>query len=95
MEILAQVLPILLYVLGSVLLVVLIILGIKIIKVVDRTDALIQDVEEKTASLNGLFHMIDTITDTLPLISDRFVDNVTGLLSKLFHRRKKEEEDYE
>ena len=95
------VLPILLYTLGSILLVVLIILGIKLIQTVDRANAILDDIEEKSKSLDGLFSMFDNISNGIAIVGDRVVDGIAGMVSSFFHKRKtrkiKEEEmeDYE
>lgn len=98
MENLLRFLPVVLYLLGIVLLVILIILGIKLIHTINKTNAVLDDVYEKSKSLNGLFNTIDTITDTLSNISDTVVGAVSGLIGKIFSigKRKKhklEEED--
>ena len=88
---LTDVLPILLYILGSILLVVLIILGIKLIVTMNKIENVVDDINGKVKSLNGLFSMIDYTTDKLALLSDRFVDTVASLIRKIFVR--KEESD--
>lgn len=90
-----EILSIILYVLGSILLVVLIILGIKMIKTMNKIDIVVNDINTKMGSLNGFFSMIDFTTDKLALISDKFVDAVSSLIRKLFRRDKKEEEESE
>jgi hypothetical protein len=98
---LGDVLPILLYTLGSILLVVLIILGIKLIQTVDRANAILDDIEEKSKSLNGLFTVMDNFSNAIAIVGDRVVDGIAGMVSSFFHKRKKrkmkEEEmkDYE
>ena len=47
MELLAEALPIILYFLGIVLLVILIVLAIKLISTVDKTNRILDNVEEK------------------------------------------------
>ena len=84
-------LPVVLYVLGSILLVVLIILGIKLIITMNKIENVVDDISTKVKSLNGLFSMIDYTTDKLALISDRFADTMSSLIKKLFVR--KEEKD--
>ncbi len=95
MEFLHSFLPIVLYIFGIVLLIVLIILGIRLIQTIDRTNRLLDDVEEKVHSLNGFFHLIDTITDNLSFLSDKIVDTVSNVITRIFKRKKKEEEEYE
>ena len=88
-----EVLPIVLYVLGSILLVVLIILGIKLIVVMDKVNAIVDNINSKVESLNGLFAMVETTTDKLSLISNRLTGGVMDLIKKVF--KKKKEEEYE
>lgn len=84
--------PIILYLLGSVLLIVLIILGVKLIYTVNKTNEILDDAYNKTKSLNGLFHAIDSATDTLSNLSDSIVSNITGIIGKIFNKRKKNKE---
>ena len=96
MEALYEFLPILIYVLLSVLLVVLIVLGVKLIDTVNKTNAVLDDIEKKSKSLDGIFATIDNVTDAVSMVSDKLVDGVAGLIGKLFSlrkKRKKEEED--
>ena len=88
-----EVLPIILYSLGSILLVVLIILGIKLIITMNKIENVVDDINGKVKSLNGLFSMIDYTTDKLALLSDRFVDTVTSLIKKIFVRKEKKDNE--
>ena len=82
-----EVLSILLYSLGSILLVVLIILGIKMIITMNKIEDVVDDINDKVKSLNGLFSMIDSTTDKLALLSDRVVNVVSSLIRKIFVRK--------
>lgn len=84
--------PIILYLLGTVLLIVLIILGIKLIYTINKTNEILDDAYNKTKSLNGLFHAIDSVTDVLSNLSDSIVSNITGIVRKLFNKKKKSKE---
>ena len=101
MEALGQVLPILMYILGSILLVVLIILGIKLIQTIDKANMILDDLEQKSKSLNGLFAVVDNLSNAMTVVGDRVVEGVTSMISSFFHKRKKrkakeeEMEDYE
>lgn len=95
MEVLGNVLPVLLYFLGSILLIVLIILGIKLIQTIDKANALLDDVENKVKTLNGFFNMVDSVSGTLSVVGERIVDNVTGLISSFLHKRRKKKEEKE
>ena len=94
MEFLNQFLPILLYIFGIAALVVLIVLGIRLIQTIDRVNRVLDDVEEKVNSLNGFFHIIDTITDNMAFLSDKIINAISNVIAKIF-RRKKKEEDYD
>lgn len=96
MDALYEFLPILIYVLLSVLLVILIVLGVKLIDTVNKTNAVLDDIEKKSKSLDGIFTTIDNVTDAVSMVSDKLVDGIAGLVGKLFSlrkKRKKEEED--
>lgn len=101
METLYEFLPVLIYVLLAALLVVLIILGIKLIDTVNKTNAVLDDIEKKSKSLDGIFETIDGVTDAVSLVSDRLVEGVASIVGKLFSLKKKkrkkkvEEEEYE
>lgn len=88
-----EALPVVLYILGSILLVVLIILGIKLIVTMNKIENIVDDINGKVKSLNGLFSAIDYTTDKLALISDRFVDTVALIIRKIFKRKEKEENE--
>ena len=89
MDVLYQVLPLIIYALLSILLVVLIVLGIKLIDTVNKTNAVLDDIEKKSKSLDGIFATIDSVTDAVSLISDKLVDGAAALVGKLFSLIKK------
>lgn len=83
----AESLVIVLYVLGSILLVVLIILGIKLIVTMNKIENVVDDINKKVKSLDGLFSIIDMTTDKLAMLSDRVVDMITMVVKKVFRRK--------
>ena len=85
-----DVLTIILYVLGSILLVVLIVLGIKLIITMNKIENVVDDINNKVKTLNGFFSIIDMTTDKLALLSDKFVDTVTSLIKRMFKRKEDE-----
>lgn len=91
MEGLMEILPVLLYSLAIVLVIVFIVLGIKLIHTIDKTNAILEDVEKKTKSLNGLFNVIDGVTDTLSVLSDTVVTTVTSIIGKIIPKKRKKE----
>lgn len=84
---LMDILTVLLYVLGSILLVVLIILGIKMINMMNKIDVVVDDINKKVKSLDGFFSIIDFTTDKLAMLSDKLVDSVSSIIKKIFKRK--------
>ena len=93
MDFLNVLLPVLLYVFGIILLIVLIILGIRMIQLLDKVDRVIDNVEAKVNSFNGFFEVLDKTGYGISLIGDKIVTIFTELISKIFNKNKKEEED--
>ena len=86
---------ILIYILGSILLVVLIVLGIKLINTVTKIDKLLDETHSKIKSLDRMFNIVDVITDSMAIISDKIVDAICYWIKKIFIKEKGKEEDYE
>ena len=93
-------LPIAVYFLLIILLIVGIILGVRLLGAMDKIDEVLDNMQRKVNSLNGLFSVIDFTTDKISAFSDKVVDTVSGFIGK-FARKKKmkynesEEKDYE
>lgn len=86
-------LPIIIYILLIILLVIGIILGVKSVITIKKVEKVVDDVNDKVESLNGLFQLVDFTTDKIATLTDRVVDGVGALASKLFFRKKKKGED--
>lgn len=93
MEFLQVYLPICIYILLIILLIVGIILFIRLIGTVDKVNNILEDVEGKVSSLNGLFNIIDYTTDRI----SNFSDNIMGLTNKIFDKfgQKKKKKYYD
>ena len=83
LEFLELYLPIVIYVLLIILLIIGIILGMRIISAMDKIDAVLDNVQRKVNSLNGLFSVIDFTTDKISAFSDKVVDVISGFISKI------------
>ncbi len=91
-----DVLPIILYVLGAVLLVALIVLTIKLIYTVERVNVLLDGVERKMKTVDKIFGAVDNMADAFAALSDKVVDGIAGIINKVFGgRRKKRNKDLE
>ncbi len=83
----------LLYVLGATLLVVLIILAIKLIYTVDKTNDILDNVDSKVKSLDGLFEVIDATSNAIASLKDRIFEKIFGVIGKVGRKNKKKEEE--
>jgi len=55
----------------------------------DKLDRVVDDVNDKVQSLNGLFSLIDFTTEKVVTITDKITDTLGGLFGKLFNKRKR------
>ena len=81
-----EVLPVILYILGSVLLVALIVLTIKLIITTNKIEKVVDNITVKVHTLDELFNVIGLVTGKITALTDRVVDNVALLIEKLFKR---------
>ncbi|MCM1053175.1 MAG: hypothetical protein NC483_04300 [Ruminococcus sp.] len=88
MEFWLSFLPIIIYILLIIILIIGIILGIKTIITINKVEKVVDDVNEKVASLNGLFQIIDFTSDKIATLTDRVVDGVSRIASKIFMKKK-------
>ena len=93
MDVLNEVFPIVLYFLGAVLLIVVIILITKLMTTVDKVNVLLDDIEGKSQSLNGLFDAISRVGDTLSAANNRVTGFIVGIASKLFKEKRKRKKE--
>ena len=93
MDYLHILLPVLLYVFGIILLIVLIILGIRLIQLVEKVDHIVDDVNSKVNSLNGLFAVVDKTSDFLSKVGDSVISAFANVFSKIFNRNKRKEKE--
>ncbi|HBA37435.1 MAG TPA: hypothetical protein DCY94_01800 [Firmicutes bacterium] len=88
-------LPITVYVLLIILLIIGIILGVRLINAMDKVDEVLNNVQKKVNSLNGLFSVIDFTTDKISAFSDRVVDTISGFISRIGRKKMKNERNQE
>ena len=99
-EVLSAYLPIMVNILLCVLIVFLIIICIKIIKTMNKLETIVDDVDRKVQSLNGVFKIVDGVTDKLSALTEVISDSIILFFRGLFKRKKKnkkeeEEENYD
>lgn len=81
---------VILYLLGCILLIALIILSIKALKTIGKINHLVDDVQEKSDKMNGIFDFVDSTTDFINGFADHIIGGVAGLVTKLFEKNIKE-----
>ena len=79
-----EVLPIVLYILGAILLVTLIILTIKLIITMNKIEKVVDNITVKVKTLDSLFEMVGLVTGKFTAITDKIVDGVALLIEKIF-----------
>ena len=83
---------VILYLLGCILLIALIILSIKALKTIGKINHLVDDVQENSDNINGIFDFVDSTTDFIYGFADHIIGGVAGLVTKLFEKKHKGEE---
>lgn len=61
----------------------------------NKVEKVVDNVNEKVESLNNVFNLIDFTTDKLAAFTDRIVDIVGTIFSKLLFKKKRKKDDYE
>ena len=69
------------------------ILGVKLIITMNKIENVVDDINGKVRSLNGIFSVIDMTTDKLALFSDKTISFITDAIKKLFIKRKEKLEE--
>lgn len=64
------------------------------IQILDKVDRIVDNVEEKVNSVNGFFEMLDKTSYGISMLGDKIITLVSGAISKIFNKHKKDEEDY-
>ena len=92
MEIASQMMPVILYLLLSILIVVGIVLIYKLTITVDKANVVLDDIYKKVKKLDNLFEIIDKSADTINSITDKAASIITNSIFKIFKKRRKEDE---
>lgn len=93
MEFLIEFLPIAIYFLLIILIIIGIIIGIKLIITMNKVESIIENVETKVNSLNGVFNILEMASCKISGVYERITDFFIGLADKLFFKKKEREED--
>ena len=86
----AEVLPIILYILGAILLTCLIVLTVKLIITMNKIDKIVDNITEKVTALDKIFEIIGLVTGKFTAVTDKIVDITVGIIEKVLKKRKDE-----
>ena len=93
-EILQTSLPLFVYLALFILLIALIVLTIKLVLTINKLNVVVDDVNKKVKSLDGIFGLIDFATDKITLVTNKFVDKLSNMVIDMKKKKyNKEEED--
>ena len=84
-----ELLPIILYLALIVFVITLIVLVIKLIGTLGRVDKVLDDVNSKMTRVDGLFDVIDRVTDYATSISDKVISGLANAVHFVFGKLKK------
>ncbi len=90
-----DILPVVIYILSSILLITLIILTIKIIITMNKIEKVVDNITVKIKTLDGLFSVVEVATNKFTIITDKIVDVIAALFQKIFSPKRKGEDKNE
>lgn len=76
------------YIALIVLIIFLIVLVVRAIKTLGKVDKTLDDIQEKSSKLDGVFHIIDNTTDVVVGLSDTIVSFIANGIESLVNRKK-------
>ena len=79
----SEVLPVILYILGAILQVALIVLTIKLTITIHKIDKVVDNITEKVTALDGLFSVVNAVSNKFTFITDKVVNIIYSLIEKL------------
>lgn len=91
METVSQTMPIILYLLLSILIVVTIVFIYKLSITVDKANVVLDDIYKKVRKLDNLFDIIDKSADTISLVTDKLTGIISNSILKIFKKKRKDD----
>lgn len=82
-----EILPVILYILGAILLTALIVLTIKLIITMNKIEKVVDNISEKVSTLDKVFEIVGLVTGKFTVVTDKIVDTVASIIEKLFKRK--------
>ena len=72
-----------------VLVIILIVLALKALDTLNKVDAILDDTKKKLDSLDGVFNLVDTVSDKLTLVTDTVIGSIVSFITNIFNRKGK------
>ena len=91
METASALIPIILYLLLSILTIVVIVFIYKLTLTIDKANIVLDDIYKKVKKLDNLFEIIDKGADTINLVTDKITGILSSSILKIFKKRKEDE----
>lgn len=83
----SEVLPVILYILGAILLVTLIVLTVKLTITIHKIDKVVDNITEKVTALDGVFSVVNAVSNKFTFITDKVVDIIYSLIERITKRK--------
>ena len=81
-----EILPVVLYILGAILLVALIVLTVKLTITVHKIDKIVDNITDKVTALDGVFSIVSAVSNKFTSITDKVVNIIYTLIEKITKR---------
>ena len=76
-----------------VLVIILIVLALKTLDTLNKVDAILDNTKRKLESLDGVFNLVDTVSDKLTLVNDTVIGSIVGFITSIFSKKGKDDID--
>ena len=82
-----EILLVVLYILGAILLVALIVLTVKLTITVHKIDKIVDNITDKVTALDGVFSIVSAVSNKFTFITDKVVNIIYTLIEKITKRK--------
>ena len=82
-----EILPVVLYILGAILLVALIVLTVKLTITVHKIDKIVDNITDKVTALDGVFSIVSAVSNKFTFITDKVVNIMYTLIEEITKRK--------
>ena len=76
-----------------VLVIILIVLSLKALDTLNKVDAILDNTKKKLENLDGVFNLVDTVSDKLTLVTDTVIGSIVSFITSIFNKKGKEDID--